>query len=193
VTIVGAMCDIANVLAHVELAETLYPTPMMKQSIALLYSYIIKFLLRASAWYETSTIFRTIQSFTRPAALRYDDLIEDIQKTTSKINHLSVAGSQAEQRDMHDKLREVYNQQNDQFPQFLTWFEEMRRQIEHQTKLAQQTIQNQRSTATTLALLVQETAQMKQNITASHINTHHTLSDIQFTQAFTSHNLNLPY
>jgi len=179
------MCDIADALAQVELAETLYPTPTMKQTIALLYSYIIKFLLRASAWYETSTISRTIQSFTRPAALRYVDLIEDIRKTVSKVNDLSVAGSQAEQRDIHEKLREVRNQQNDLFPQFPTWFEKMSRQIEHLATLVQQSNQEQQSTVTTLALIVQEVAQMKQNITASHIDIRHTLSDIQLTQALT--------
>jgi hypothetical protein len=179
------MCEIADALAQVELAETLYPTLAMKQTIALLYSYIIKFLLRALAWYETSTISRAIQSFTRPAALRYVDLIEDIRKTTSKANDLSVAGSQAEQRDMHDKLREVYKQQIDLLallPHLQTQLEEMRRQFEH---LLQQANQNQQSTATTLALVVQEIAQMKQNITDSHVDIRHTLSDIQFTQALT--------
>ena len=176
------MCDIADALPQVELAETLYPTPMMKQTIALLYSYTIKFLVRASAWYETSTMSRAIQSFTRPVALRYADLIEDIRKTTSKVNDLSVAGSQAEQRDMHDKLREVSKQQIDLLPQFQIQLQEMRRQIEH---LVQQATQNQQSTTTTLTLVAQEIAQMNQNITASHVDIHHTLSDMQVTQALT--------
>jgi hypothetical protein len=177
------MCDIADALAQVELAETLYPTPTMKHTIALLYSYIIKFLLRASAWYETSTMSRAIQSFTRPAALRYADLIQDIQKTTSKVNNLSVAGSQAEQRDIHDKLREVFDQQNDLFPQLQTRLGEMWHQMQHLTKLVQQINQDQQSNATTVAMIAQEIAQMKQNLTASHVDIRHTLSDIQVTQA----------
>ncbi|KAF2868402.1 hypothetical protein BDV95DRAFT_579769 [Massariosphaeria phaeospora] len=184
-TIVTAMCDIADALPRIELAEVLYPTTMMKQTIALLYSYIIKFLLRALAWYETSTASRAIQSFTRPSALRYTDLIQDIYKATGKVNELSVAGSQAEQRDMHNKLRDIHAEQKELRDQLQEHLEEVQRQLQSLTTLVQQTNQGQQWTESTLSLHIQDTVVMNQNIMASQVDIRHQLSDVQLTQALT--------
>lgn len=73
--------------------------------------HIMSFLCRAIDWYKTSSLSRTVQSFTRPAALRYDDLIEDINKAISKVTDLAAAGSQAEQRDMHGELQQEHHLQ----------------------------------------------------------------------------------
>jgi len=68
-TILTAMNDIGDALSRIDLAEALYPTEKMKNTIVTLNCHIIEFLLRALDWYETSTISRTIQAVTRPAAL----------------------------------------------------------------------------------------------------------------------------
>jgi hypothetical protein len=83
----------------------------MKNTIVTLNCYVITFLCRALDWYRSSRISRTIQSITRPAALQYDDLIGDINKTIAKVTSLSLAGGQAEQRDMHDEMRQEYHVQ----------------------------------------------------------------------------------
>jgi hypothetical protein len=100
-------------LSRIDLAESLYPTEKMKDTIVTLNCHVITFLCRALDWYRSSSLSRTIQSITRPAALRYADLIQDINKTLAKVTDLSQAGGQAEQRDMHkEMLQEYHVQQN---------------------------------------------------------------------------------
>ena len=200
VTIVTALSDIGDALSRIDFAETLYPTEKMKDTIVTLNCHIITFLLRALDWYETRTVSRAIQSVTRPAALRYDDLIEDIRKTLGKVTDLSVAGSQAEQRDMHEELRQVRDAQDgfrtdvqsrlDEMQHQLTaiirqqyqerQFQAIHRQLQDLATLVQQTHQNQGLTEQTL---LQEVVIMKQDIKATQVNIRHQLSDIQLTQA----------
>lgn len=77
----------------------------MKQAVSVLYAHIIKFLLRALEWYEEGKVAHAIHSVTKPAALRYDDLLKDIGRATRRISELAITSSQAEQRDMHNELR----------------------------------------------------------------------------------------
>lgn len=79
----------------------------MKQAVSALYAYIIKFLLRSLDWYEEGKIAHAIHSITKPAALRYDDLLEDIRRATQRIMGLAIASSQAEQRDIHHELQNL--------------------------------------------------------------------------------------
>jgi hypothetical protein len=71
---------------------------------ATLYAHIIRFLLRALEWYEEGSWKRAIHAVTKPAALRYNDIINDINRTTDKIMAHATAGSQAEQRDIHQRF-----------------------------------------------------------------------------------------
>ena len=81
----------------------------MKQAVSVLYAQIVKFLLRALEWYEEGKIAHAIHSITKPAALRYDDLLEEIRRGTRGIADLAITSSQAEQRDMHHELRALAN------------------------------------------------------------------------------------
>ena len=72
-----------------------------------MYAHIIKFLLRALAWYEEDRIAHAIHSITRPAALRYDDLLEDIRRASRAITDSANISSHAEQRDMHHELQSL--------------------------------------------------------------------------------------
>ena len=103
--IITGLCDVADALPRVELSAFLYPTNAVKQAVSVLYARIIKFLLRALEWYEEGRIARALHSITRPSALRYDDLIEDIRSATRSIADLAITSSQAEQRDIHEELR----------------------------------------------------------------------------------------
>lgn len=103
--IIKGLCDIADALPRVELAAFLYPTKTMKQTVPVLYAHIVNFLVRALEWYEEGKIARAFHSITKPAALRYDDLIEDVRRATRSIADLALISSQAEQRDIHDELR----------------------------------------------------------------------------------------
>lgn len=163
--------------------------------------HIIKFLLRALDWYEANTMSRAIQSITRPAALRYDDIVEDIRSTLSKVNSLSLAGSQAEQRDMHEELRTervlqegfrkiVQSRLDEMQYQIATVdrqkdqerrFQAMQQHLQDLTALVHQMKNDQSSNGQTL---LQEIVVMKQDIKATQADMRLQLSDIQLMQAF---------
>lgn len=63
--------------------------------------------MRALDWYKESRLLHVFHSITRPAELRYNDLIEDIAYSTRRVQDLALASSQAELRDMHTKLKEL--------------------------------------------------------------------------------------
>ena len=105
------LCHVADSLPRVEFLTLLYPTRRMKQAVANLYAYIIRFLIRAQSWYQESKPLHALHSFTRPAELRYADLIEDIEACTRTVDSLASAGAQAEQRDMHLKLQALIDRQ----------------------------------------------------------------------------------
>jgi hypothetical protein len=79
----------------------------MKEALSEIYQSILTFLMRALEWYEEGPLKRAIHSITRPAELRYADLVEDVSVATRRIENLAVAGHQAEQRDMHLLLIEM--------------------------------------------------------------------------------------
>ncbi|KAH7026712.1 uncharacterized protein B0I36DRAFT_331181 [Microdochium trichocladiopsis] len=106
-TLSKALCQIADSLPRVELATILYPTPRMKEAVVQLYAHIINFLIRSKSWYDESKLQRMVNAITRPAELRYDDIIQDIERCKAVIDCLSTAGARAEQRDMHLKIQEL--------------------------------------------------------------------------------------
>jgi hypothetical protein len=71
---------------------------------ATLYSHISRFLLRALEYYEEGSWKRALHAVTKPAALRYNGIIKDIHRTTDAIAAHATAGSQAEQRDIHEQF-----------------------------------------------------------------------------------------
>ena len=79
----------------------------MKHAVSELYAYILKFFIRVHDWYRESTLSHVLHSITRPAELRYKDLLDDIAECSRSIDQLALSGAQAEQRDMHKKLDTV--------------------------------------------------------------------------------------
>ncbi|KAF4545427.1 uncharacterized protein LTHEOB_5260 [Lasiodiplodia theobromae] len=102
---------VGEALPRVELAAVLYPTTRMKQALAELYAHIIRFLIRARDWFEERKPLRILHSVTRPAELRYDDLIDEIDSCSRNVVSLAVSAAQAEQRDMHTKLQVMLRRQ----------------------------------------------------------------------------------
>ena len=89
------------------MAVYLYPTNAMKEAVALLYAHILEFLVRAWEWYQESKIARAIHTVTRPVALRYKDVLDDIGRTSRRISELAITSSQTEQRDVHRELQDL--------------------------------------------------------------------------------------
>ena len=96
-----------------EFVTILYPTAKMKQAVAELYAHIIGFLVRAQDWYQENTLKHILHSFTRPAELRYADIIKDIEICTRSVDSLAAAGAQAEQRDIHLQVQELLKRQKE--------------------------------------------------------------------------------
>lgn len=95
------LVQIADSLPQLERVIILYPTEEMKSCLADTYANVIRFLIRVHDWFETTTFTRAVQSITRPTELRYDDLLEEIQISTHRIETLAVTAAQAELRDTH--------------------------------------------------------------------------------------------
>ena len=79
----------------------------MQEAVARLYAHVVRFLIRGMEWYNESRLTHALHSITRPASLRYDDLIIEIKRETRTITNYSITSSQVEQRDMHQKIREI--------------------------------------------------------------------------------------
>ncbi|KAF1969108.1 hypothetical protein BU23DRAFT_653787 [Bimuria novae-zelandiae CBS 107.79] len=199
-TIVSALSGVGEALLRIELAESLYPTEKMKDTIVTLNCHIMTFLCLALDWYTSSSFSRAVQSVTRPAALRYQDVIEDINKTLVKVTDLATVGSQAEQRDMHEEMRNEKHVQQD----FRASVQNQLDEIQHQLNtLAQQnyakgdlrafsmqmsdvmalTQQLRTRQALSELTLLQELFVMKQDIQTTQVDIRHQLSEVQFDQA----------
>ncbi|KAI1751150.1 hypothetical protein F4782DRAFT_547751 [Xylaria castorea] len=109
-TIVTALCDISDSLPSVELSLALYPTSVMKHLVSMLYAHIMRFLIRALKYYEESSLMRVVHSITRPAALRYDDLIRLIRRDEEMVRRHAATSSQAEIRAVHNSILAVSTQ-----------------------------------------------------------------------------------
>ncbi len=77
----------------------------MNAAVEALYAHIIRFLIRAHDWYREGSFRHMVHSITRPAQLRYDDLLEEIETCSRNIEQLAVAGSQMEIRQMNTVLK----------------------------------------------------------------------------------------
>ncbi|KAK6349365.1 hypothetical protein TWF730_010112 [Orbilia blumenaviensis] len=109
VQLAKGITKIADALPRTELRAILYPTAQMRQYIQILYSHIIKFLVRALKWYQQPTWKRSVTSITEPFALRFKDILEDISEQSRQIDQLAAAASQAELRDMHQMMARMEN------------------------------------------------------------------------------------
>ena len=167
--IATALCEIADTLPCTELASSLYPTDVMRSTTALLYSHIVRFLIRALQWYREGRFKHALHSITRPVALRYDDLIKNIRRDAQSINSQAVVNSQAEQREMHLEIKE----------------------LRERTELAiirshneQQTLFEKLDALTSMISQMRESIVLDQSVNASaRIEFRVALSDIQLTQA----------
>lgn len=168
-TIAPALCDIADSLPCIEVASTLYPTNVMRSTTALLYSHIVRFLIRALQWYQDGKLKHALHSITRPAALRYDDLIQAICRDAQSITSQAVTNSQVEQREMHIEINKLRDR--------------------NEIAITKSHKEQQRMSEK-LDAIANMVAQMRENITfdqsvnaSARVEFRMALSDIQLTQA----------
>ena len=101
------LSQIGDILPQAELKAVLFPTEYMLALVSRVYALLIKFLQRALAWYTEGKLMHFLHSITRPAEIRFKDLLEEIAESSRSIDRLAVSLSQAEQRDMHLRLIRV--------------------------------------------------------------------------------------
>ncbi|KAG6358349.1 hypothetical protein INS49_014233 [Diaporthe citri] len=71
---------------------------------SMLYAHILRFLIRALKYYEESRLMRAVHTITRPAALRYQDLVSLICRDAETVRKHAATSSQAEIRAIHDRV-----------------------------------------------------------------------------------------
>ncbi|OBT88776.1 hypothetical protein VE02_02395 [Pseudogymnoascus sp. 03VT05] len=97
-----ALSAISDALLRVNLSVILYPTEPMRQTVSMLYARIIRFFHRAMMWYKESRFKHMLTAITRPAALRYKDLVADISDYVGRVDKLASSSANAELRDVHN-------------------------------------------------------------------------------------------
>ncbi|KAI0401356.1 hypothetical protein F4802DRAFT_580431 [Xylaria palmicola] len=105
------LCEIGDLPPRAEIMLQLYPTVQTKQIIIALYTNILEFLLRALRWYQESKIMHAVHAITKPVELRYADILAKISSLSRKLLETALVSSLAEQRDMHNKIREQLSRQ----------------------------------------------------------------------------------
>lgn len=79
----------------------------MIRNVSMLYAHIMRLLIRAWKFYHESRPMHILHSVTRPAALRYDDLLKSIQKDAESVRRLAMTNSQEEVRSVHSDVRDL--------------------------------------------------------------------------------------
>jgi hypothetical protein len=73
----------------------------------------MKFLIRALKWYQEGTLMHMIHSVTRPVAIRYKDLLDDIEEHSRRVDRWAAAAAQAELRDIHGSQADLQKDTQD--------------------------------------------------------------------------------
>jgi hypothetical protein len=102
--IAKALAKIGDVLPRTDFTLILYPTGMMQEVVAMLYSHIMMFLRKAILWYKKNKISHAIGSIFKPWVLSWKDVVQEIEEQSRRIDRLSSIASKAELRDVHLKL-----------------------------------------------------------------------------------------
>lgn len=126
-------------MPRAELLLKLYPNPEVKRIVVEVYTQILRFLLRALGWYQESKFKHILGSITRPAELRYDDVLEKITALSNSLFWISSASSQAEQRDIHTTIKQQTQRQIQQNLSYQFSFDQLKELIKQVDDRSSQT------------------------------------------------------
>ena len=102
-----AISRIADVLPRAELHLGLYPTERMKETIALLYAKIIKFVQSAISYYKKSRLSKSITAIVKPFPLSFKEIVDEIAECSKRADELANSASKAELRDLRIEARNL--------------------------------------------------------------------------------------
>jgi hypothetical protein len=105
-----AISRIADVLPRAELHLNLYPTERMKETIALLYAKIIKFVESAICYYKRNRLSKSITAIVKPFALSFKQIVDEIAECSKRADELANSASKAELRDLRIVARNLLDE-----------------------------------------------------------------------------------
>ena len=80
----------------------------MKEEIAHLYAYLMEFFIKAVKWYQEGILKHIIHSITQPAEIRYQDILDNIEVCSRRVDQWAAASARAELRDIHTLQRKTH-------------------------------------------------------------------------------------
>jgi hypothetical protein len=111
-----AIVAIGDVLPQASLSAELYQTEHMKEALARLYTYIMRFLYLCVKWYSRGSLGRFVSALKSPFKLDYKDLVDHIKACSATIADLANSGARTEIRDIrtiqaihHAQFMELHN------------------------------------------------------------------------------------
>jgi hypothetical protein len=111
---ISRLCEsfskIADILPRTDLSLILYPTEMMKEAVARLHAYIIRFIIHAVRWYKQGKFAHAWAAIAKPWALSLKYHLDDIGRQAERVKELAGSASMAESRDAHLEMRETHNE-----------------------------------------------------------------------------------
>lgn len=106
-----AFSAISDALPEVSfLAHQLYPIPNIQHTLAVMYTHIIDFCIRALKWYRkvTKGFFRKAWAAVKdPWVLEFDDVVRKIEASNRRIREQAQVAHQAETRFVSNMMAEV--------------------------------------------------------------------------------------
>ena len=99
-----AVANIGDVLPRAKLQLDIFRVDSMKETIELLYSDIITFLLMSLQWYEQGSIKRAWKALAEPYKVRLKDLRDRIDESARRVDNLAHTLAQDKVSKIHDVL-----------------------------------------------------------------------------------------
>lgn len=82
--------QIADILPRTDLSLVLYPTVIMKETVARLYAHIIQFVIHAVRWYKQGKFTHAWASTAKPWALSFKTISKISQSRPGELKNLHV-------------------------------------------------------------------------------------------------------
>ncbi|CAM1504719.1 Fc.00g023100.m01.CDS01 [Cosmosporella sp. VM-42] len=110
--IAQAFAEIGGVLPEMDfIASKLYPTEMIRLTLAHVYAQILEFCIRATRWYNDvrrSYLKKVFRSISKTWPLEFQDIRLNIDTHCRRLREQSAIAHQVETRDMHAKLIDIH-------------------------------------------------------------------------------------
>ncbi|KAF3017118.1 hypothetical protein E8E14_009421 [Neopestalotiopsis sp. 37M] len=106
------MTQLGRRLPRAKVAAKLYPTGQMRTAVEGLYAGMVTFLLKTHEWLHEPKWKRAYHNITRPPALQYGDVLEQIEGCSKDIIEIATLSS-------HKDLRAMHTFQNEQLYQII--------------------------------------------------------------------------